>query len=46
MAHTFVPFGYFVGSGFFGFLPDGRKLLFPTQDEYYDYLSDLGNSAA
>ena len=43
---NFTPKGYFVGQGFFGFLPDGRKMLFATQEEYFEYFSELVNSAA
>ena len=38
---NFIPKGYFVGQGFFGFLPDDRKMLFPTQEEYFEYFSEL-----
>jgi len=43
---NFMQKGYFVGQGFFGFLPDGRKMLFVTQEEYFEYFSELVNSAA
>ena len=36
----FIPKGYFTGGGYIGFLPDGRKLYFPTYDEYMDYLEE------
>ena len=41
-----VPYGYIVGQGNIGFLPDGRRMLFPTQDEYIEYLSELNENAA
>lgn len=40
------PYGYLIGQGFFGFLPDGHKMLFSTQEEYLEYFSELVNSAA
>jgi hypothetical protein len=36
----FKPKGYFTDGGYIGFLPDGRKLYFPTYDEYMDYLEE------
>ena len=41
MTDNFLPRGYPVSNGFFGFLPGGGKLLFPTEGEYFDYLADL-----
>jgi len=40
------PSGYYIGQGFFGFLPDGRKILFVSQEEYLEYFSELVNNAA
>ena len=40
------PYGYHTGQGFFGFLPNGRKMLFATQEEYLEYFSEMVNSAA
>ena len=40
------PYGYLIGQGFIGFLPDGHKMLFATQKEYYEYFSELVNTAA
>ena len=37
----FKPKGYDVNQGYIGFLPDGRRMRFPTSDEYYDYLMEL-----
>lgn len=42
----FVPKGYNTGCGFTGFLPDGRRMVFPTQDEYLDFIAELENDAA
>ena len=36
----FKPKGYFTDGGYIGFLPDRRKLYFPTYDEYMDYLEE------
>ncbi|MBQ8619121.1 MAG: hypothetical protein IJ418_16690 [Clostridia bacterium] len=33
-----APSGYHTPSGFVGFLPNGRKMLFATDREYYEYL--------
>ena len=40
------PSGYLIGQGFFGFLPDGRKMLFPTQEEYLEYFFEQVKTAA
>ena len=37
---TFHPKGYFTNGGYVGFLPDGRRLSFPTYDEYLEFLTD------
>ena len=42
----FSPKGYFTGNGYTGFLPDGRRMAFPTQDEYLDYLAEALDDAA
>ena len=36
----FKPKGYFTDTGYVGFLPDVRKLYFPTYDEYIDYVTE------
>lgn len=36
----FRPKGYYTDGGYIGFLPDGRKMFFPTYDEYMDYVDD------
>ena len=41
-----TPYGYLIGQGFIGFLPDGKKMLFPTQEEYYEFFSELVREAA
>ena len=35
----FTPKGFYTGSGFVGFLPDGSTIIFATYDEYLDYIS-------
>ena len=42
----FHPSGYTTFQGFTGFLPDGRRMVFPTQDEYFDFLRELVEDAA
>lgn len=37
----FRPYGYTTGQGFFGLMPDGSKMFFPTADEYYEYIEEL-----
>lgn len=41
----FAPKGYHTSQGFTGFLPDGRRMAFPTQDEYLDYLREWQEAA-
>ena len=36
----FTPRGFYTGNGFVGFLPDGSRIIFPTYDEYLDYLHE------
>ena len=36
----FKPRGFYTGSGFVGFLPDGSRIIFATYDEYLDYLRE------
>lgn len=36
----FTPKGFYTGNGFVGFLPDGTRMVFPTYDEYVDYLEE------
>ncbi len=38
--------GFYTGNGFVGFLPDGRRMAFPTFDEYADYIRDWFDDAA
>ena len=37
---AFCPKGFFTNDGYVGFLPDGRKLSFPTYDEYMEYITE------
>ena len=37
---AFQPKGFFTSDGYVGFLPDGRRLSFPTLDEYLEFISD------
>ena len=37
---AFRPKGFFTTVGYVGFLPDGRRLSFPTYDEYLEFISD------
>ena len=41
----FHPKGYYTGQGYTGFLPDGRRMAFPTQDEYLDFVRELQEAA-
>ena len=36
----FTPKGYYTGSDYVGFLPDGSRMVFPTRAEYVDYLEE------
>ena len=36
----FKPRGFYTGSGFVGFLPDGSRIIFATYDEYLDYIRE------
>ena len=42
----FRPKGYYTSQGYAGFLPDGRRIFFPTMGEYIDYLRELLDEAA
>ena len=42
----FTPKGYYTSQGYTGFLPDGSRMAFPTQDEYLDYIEDSSEAAA
>ena len=42
----FNPKGYTTFQGYTGFLPDGRRICFPTQDEYFDYIREIREEAA
>ena len=36
----FRPKGYYTSNGYVGFLPDGSRMSFPTQDEYEEYVRE------
>jgi len=42
----FTPKGYYTSQGYTGFLPDGSRMAFPTQDEYLDYVEETRDAAA
>ena len=42
----FTPKGYYTHQGYTGFLPDGSRMVFPTQDEYLDFMDELLDGAA
>lgn len=42
----FKPKGYFTSSGYIGFLPDGSRMIFPTQGEYEEYIWDWSSADA
>ena len=44
--HMFMPKGYYTSQGYTGFLPDGRRMRFPTMEEYVDFLEELQGDAA
>ena len=46
MKKVFKPKGYYTSQGYTGFLPDGRRMSFPTMEEYYDYIGELIDEAA
>ena len=37
---AFRPTGFFTNDGYVGFLPDGRRLSFPTYAEYLEFVAD------
>ena len=43
---VFTPKGYYTAQGYTGFLPDGSRMVFPTQDEYLDFMDELLDGAA
>lgn len=38
MMAMFKPCGYYIGSGYIGFLPDNKRMQFPTEREYLEYV--------
>ena len=45
VADMFIPKGYYTSQGYTGFLPDGSRMAFPTQEEYIDYVEELHSAA-
>ena len=45
VADMFIPKGYYTSQGYTGFLPDGSRMAFPTQEEYIDYVEELRGAA-
>lgn len=41
MNKSFVPRGYFVQAGYVGFLRDGTKMLFESEDAYIEYIEEV-----
>ena len=41
----FHPKGYYTSQGYTGFLPEGGRMAFPTQDEYLDFLREWQEAA-
>ena len=46
VASMFIPKGYYTSQGYTGFLPDGSRMAFPTQEEYFDYVEEVRDTAA
>ena len=42
----FTPKGYSTGSCYMGFLPGEKRLPFPTEEEYLEYIKELIDEAA
>ena len=42
----FFPGGFDADHGYVGFLPDGSRMVFPTHDEYTDYIREAFPEAA
>lgn len=42
----FRPHGYLTSQGYIGFLPDGSRMLFSTEEEYMEYLAETNEQAA
>ena len=36
----FTPGGFYTGSGYVGFLPDGSRIVFATWEDYLDYIDE------
>ena len=39
----FRPTGYFIPSGYVGFLPNGRKMFFASESDYDEYISEISD---
>ena len=37
----FIPKGFYTSQGYVGFLPDGSRMIFPTSEEYAEYVREL-----
>ena len=37
----FTPRGFYTSNGYVGVPPDGSRIMFPTYDEYLDYVSEM-----
>ena len=37
------PYGYLVDTGYLGMLHNGQMMLFPTEQEYLDYIMEESN---
>ncbi len=42
----FMPRGFYTGQGYVGFLPGGGRMVFPTAEEYLDYIDEMCGEAA
>lgn len=40
MNNHVLPKGFHAGSCYIGFLPGNKKMLFPTEEEYIEYLQE------
>ena len=41
----FKPKGFYTSNGYMGFLPNGSRMVFPTYDEYMDFIRDESDAA-
>lgn len=40
MSNTFSPKGFYAGATYIGFLPGNKRMVFPTEQEYMDFIRD------